>query len=98
MKVAPQVKDRRPEGEFGIPSGGPSAPGRRLYFRAAAPVGCDHGTRCRPGSLCCWPTAKFLFQIVKLFNFGGCERAQSADGSPCHTRTATHLMRRTEKQ
>ena len=49
---------------FGIPSGGPSAPGRRWYFRAAAPVGCDHGTRCRPGSICCWPAAKlFATQI-----------------------------------
>ena len=73
MKVAPQIKDRRKDLEFVIPSGGPSAPGRRLYFRAAAPVGCDHGTRCRPGSICRWPAAKLFLHAHNYSLFKWCK-------------------------
>ena len=61
MKFAPQDWQERTGAGNDFPSGDPSAPGRRwLFFRAAAPVRCNHGSRCRPGSLCCWPTAKLF--------------------------------------
>ena len=58
MKLAPQ---KGPELAQRLSLRGPLCAGEAFFFsRAAAPVRCNHGSRCRPGSLCCWPTAKLF--------------------------------------